>query len=228
MARRIELPELKRLLEQGAQLVEVLPAPEYGEVHLPGAINVPLKALDHQSTARLDRARPVVVYCHDYLWDLSPRAACRLETLGFGDVYDYVPGKADWLAHGLPVEGEHADVPTAGALARDDVVVCGLDAPVAGVRKRVERSPYGFALVTAADRVVLGRLRASAMKGAAPDATAEEVMEPGPSTVRADTPARDLARRLAERDLTSAVVSTPEGRLIGIARRSDLEASSRA
>jgi rhodanese-related sulfurtransferase len=67
MATRIELPELERLLDQGAQLVEVLPAPEYAEVHLPGAINVPLKALDRQSTARLDRARAVVVYCHDYL-----------------------------------------------------------------------------------------------------------------------------------------------------------------
>jgi rhodanese-related sulfurtransferase len=67
MATRIELPDLKRLLDERAQLVDVLPAPEYAETHLPGAINIPLKALDRDSTAQLDRTRAVVVYCHDYL-----------------------------------------------------------------------------------------------------------------------------------------------------------------
>jgi len=156
---------------------------------------------------------------------MSPRAACRLETLGFTEVYDYVPGKADWRAHGLPVEGEHADLPTAGSLARDDVVTCGLNDRVGGVREHVERSPHGFALVTSNDAVILGRLRASAMQTAPADATAEEVMESGPSTVRADTSAGELAQRLAQRDLKTAIVSTPEGRLIGVVRRRDLEAA---
>ena len=64
---RIELPQLQLLLGAGAQLVEVLPAAEYAAAHLPGAINIPLKALDRDPTAQLDRARTVVVYCHDYL-----------------------------------------------------------------------------------------------------------------------------------------------------------------
>jgi CBS-domain-containing membrane protein len=51
-------------------------------------------------------------------------------------------------------------------------------------------------------------------------------MEPGPSTVRADTPAEDLAERLARRDLRTAIVSTPEGKLIGVVLRSDLESAS--
>jgi rhodanese-related sulfurtransferase len=51
----------------GAQIVETLPQPEYAEAHLPGAINIPIKALDADTTAVLDRARAVVVYCHDYL-----------------------------------------------------------------------------------------------------------------------------------------------------------------
>ncbi len=51
-------------------------------------------------------------------------------------------------------------------------------------------------------------------------------MEPGPSTVRADTLAAVLGPRLAERELRTAIVSTPEGRLIGVVTRSDLEASS--
>ena len=58
--------EMPRLVEEGAQLVEVLPREEYEEEHLPGAINIPLKELDRETTARLRRDAPVIVYCHDY------------------------------------------------------------------------------------------------------------------------------------------------------------------
>jgi rhodanese-related sulfurtransferase len=67
MTERIELPELQRLIGQQAQLVEVLPPAEYAEAHLPGAINIPLKQLDRHSAAELDRRRPIIVYCYDYL-----------------------------------------------------------------------------------------------------------------------------------------------------------------
>ncbi len=63
----IDRDELKRLLrEEHAQLVEVLPRDEYEDEHLPGAINIPLKTLDAETTRRLERERPVIVYCHDY------------------------------------------------------------------------------------------------------------------------------------------------------------------
>jgi rhodanese-related sulfurtransferase len=67
MTQRIELPLLHQLIDRQAQLVEVLPAAEYAEVHLPGAINIPVKQLDKDTTADLDRRRPIVVYCSDYL-----------------------------------------------------------------------------------------------------------------------------------------------------------------
>ena len=67
MLSRIELPELDRLIESGAQVVDVLPEAEFGESHLPGAISIPLKGLDAATTAVLDRRRAIVVYCHDYL-----------------------------------------------------------------------------------------------------------------------------------------------------------------
>lgn len=67
MPERVEYDGLRELLEQGAQLVEVLPAEEYREEHLPGAVNIPLKQLDAESTAGLDRRRAIVVYCWDYL-----------------------------------------------------------------------------------------------------------------------------------------------------------------
>jgi rhodanese-related sulfurtransferase len=64
---RIELADLRRLIETGAQLVEVLPADEYEEAHLPGAMNIPLKQLDQATTGALDRRRAIVVYCYDSL-----------------------------------------------------------------------------------------------------------------------------------------------------------------
>ena len=67
MSTRLELAELRRLIDHDAQLVEVLPADEYDEAHLPGAINIPLKQLDQATTAALDRRRLMVVYCYDYL-----------------------------------------------------------------------------------------------------------------------------------------------------------------
>jgi rhodanese-related sulfurtransferase len=63
----IALRRLHGLIEQGAQLVEVLPEAEYAETHLPDAINIPLKRLDATTTAVLDRGRPIVVYCWDSL-----------------------------------------------------------------------------------------------------------------------------------------------------------------
>ena len=67
MARSILYPELRRLLDEGAQLVEVLPREEYAEEHLPGAVNLPLKELDAKTSAQLDPGTPVVVYCWDSL-----------------------------------------------------------------------------------------------------------------------------------------------------------------
>jgi rhodanese-related sulfurtransferase len=63
MSKRIDYEGLRKLLEDGAQLVEVLPREEYAEEHLPGAINIPLKQLDRDSATQLDRERPVIVYC---------------------------------------------------------------------------------------------------------------------------------------------------------------------
>jgi Mg/Co/Ni transporter MgtE len=156
---------------------------------------------------------------------MSPRAACRLETLGFQHVHDYVTGKADWLAHGLDVEGSDAGRPTVGRLARTDAVTCSLHERAGDVRTRVEASPYRFALVVTEAGVLLGRLRRTAMESD-PQRNAEEAMEPGPSTVRPDAEPTKLAERLRTRNLRTALVTTPEGVLIGILRLEDLEEST--
>lgn len=62
----IDRDELQRLLaDEHAQLVEVLPEAEFGDEHLPGAINIPLKQLDRERAYELDLGRPVIVYCYD-------------------------------------------------------------------------------------------------------------------------------------------------------------------
>ena len=66
MPTAIDRHQVQRLLaEQQAQLVEVLPAAEHADEHLPGAINIALKELDRETTGRLDPGRPVIVYCYD-------------------------------------------------------------------------------------------------------------------------------------------------------------------
>jgi rhodanese-related sulfurtransferase len=58
--------DLRKLLKDGGQLVDVLPREEYEEEHLPSAINIPLKELNRETSARLQHDAPVIVYCHDY------------------------------------------------------------------------------------------------------------------------------------------------------------------
>lgn len=156
---------------------------------------------------------------------MSPRAACRLEALGFdpGLVYDYAEGKAEWLAYGLPREGGNATIPYAGELVDADPPTCTLSTPVAGIRRALTTTGYGFVLVTNADRIVLGRVRKSALASAAASSTAEDIMEPGPSTVRFNTRADELVQRLAKRDLRTAVVTTPNGCLVGVFHRAAAE-----
>jgi rhodanese-related sulfurtransferase len=67
MATAISLDQLLELIARGAQVVEVLPGDDYAPVHLPGAINLPLRQLDERTAAVLDRTRPIVLYCWDSL-----------------------------------------------------------------------------------------------------------------------------------------------------------------
>lgn len=220
MARTVDLRGVHELLARGAQLVEVLPPEEYDELHLPGAINLPLKELDAQHIERLERTRPVVVYCWDALCDMSPRAATRLDQLGF-EACDYALSKVDWMAHALPMEGTAAPRPTAGSFARDDVATCELDDTAGTIKQSIDSTRYGFALILA-DRVVLGRVRSSRLDAATDDASAEELMEPGPSTARPHTDPDELAKRLQCSGVNTAILTTSEGELIGVVRRADL------
>lgn len=221
MARTVDLQGVRELLERNAQLVEVLPREEYEELHLPGAVNIPLKELDADRAAQLDRERPVIVYCWDALCDMSPRAANLLAHLGF-DVYDYALSKVDWMAHGLEMEGTGAEGPTALSLASDNVATCTLDERAEEIARRVDESPYGFALVLAGG-VVLARIRRSRLEDAPGDASVQELMEVGPSTLRPHLGIDELQGRFERSGASTAIITTPEGELIGVVRAADLE-----
>ena len=62
----IDREEVRRLVADGAQLVDVLPVEDYETLHVAGAVNVPLRELDARAPLELDRGRAVVVYCNDY------------------------------------------------------------------------------------------------------------------------------------------------------------------
>jgi len=148
---------------------------------------------------------------------MSVRAAWRLETLGFEQVFRYGPGKEDWMAAGLPIEGSKASIPRVGSVARRDIPTCRLDERLGGVSARVLATGWDQCVVVNEGNIVLGRLRRPALEGDA-DAIVATVMEPGPVTYRPHVVAEDAARTLAERHVQSVLVTTGDGELIGVFR----------
>lgn len=135
-------------------------------------------------------------------------------------MYDYVDGKADWLAAGLPTEGTDADRPAARDVARRDVPTCRLDESIGDVRDRVRVAGWEACVVVNHARVVLGLLREQELDGGAGEPV-EHVMRPGPSTFRPNVSIEEMARFMLEHDLTSSPITSSDGRLLGLLRRDD-------
>jgi rhodanese-related sulfurtransferase len=104
----ISRDEARELLDRdgGVTLIEVLDEENYREFHLPGARNVPLDKNFDESIQRVapDKKSTVLLYCLDAECQASPKAAERMEQLGYQNVLAYEAGKVDWKEAGLPVE----------------------------------------------------------------------------------------------------------------------------
>lgn len=135
-------------------------------------------------------------------------------------MYDYVEGKLDWLAAGLPTEGTNAERPRAGDVARKDVPTCRMDERLGEVRERVRAAEFDACVVVNEQRVVLGLLRSNELE-ADRDLSIEQVMRPGPSTFRPFVPIDSMVKFMTEHDLESSPVTTSDGRLVGLLRRQD-------
>ena len=153
---------------------------------------------------------------------MSPRAACRLETLGFSQVFDYVAGKVDWGAAGFRYEGTQAEEPIAADAADPEVPACALDEDLDAVRKRVRGSRFETCIVINDERVVLGRLGRTAISSNEP-VSVEQAMSEGPSTIRPSLLIRELVDRMARSNQNTALVTTLDGRLVGLVLREQAE-----
>jgi len=157
---------------------------------------------------------------------MSPRAAARLESLGFTQVYDYVAGKVDWAAAGLPLEGANGSPTRAGAHVRTGVPVCRLDDPLHDVCDRLEDSGWDTCFVIDERGVVLGRIGRRAIRGRE-NVSAEEAMTLGPSTIRPSARLIDMVERMRQQNLTNLPVTTSDGRFVGLLTRRDAEEALR-
>jgi CBS domain-containing protein len=153
---------------------------------------------------------------------MSPRAALRLDSLGFTRVYDYIAGKIDWLAFGLPTDGQNAKRPRAKDVLRADLPTCRLDEPLGDVRKRVENAGWDTCAVVTEANVLLGLLRGKAWE-ADPVQPVEQVMSEGPSTIRPSEFLEDVTSRMQKRDVAALTVTDSEGHLLGLMVRKDAE-----
>lgn len=151
---------------------------------------------------------------------MSARAASRLELLGFETVCVYRGGKADWTAAGLPVDGAAA-TRRARDVVRRDVPTCRLDENIADVRARVRAAGWDFCVAVDTDGVVLGLLGPQALDSSG-DSDVVDVPGTVPATVR---PSIALARArlwLDEQQRERFLVTTSDGRLVGVLGREEL------
>ena len=125
-------------------------------------------------------------------------------------------GKADWRAAGQPTEGQRAGVPRIGSIADRDVVACAVDTSAEEVRRAL--NGRGLAVVLNG-RVVLGVVRP---EDVADDSgrSVGELMQEAPPTMRADVRVEELESRLQDLGVATALVTTPQGELIGVVHRS--------
>ncbi len=153
---------------------------------------------------------------------MSPRAAVRLETLGFTQLFEYAAGKADWTSSGIPTEGSMAGQPRAGDIAQRDIPTCSLADRLGDATDRAQDADQNVCMVVNADGVVLGRLRGDRLQGDS-GAAIESVIEEGPTTIRADAALNEITERMRKRGVGSILVTDPEGRLLGILYRNEAE-----
>ncbi len=146
---------------------------------------------------------------------MSARAASRLATLGFRDVYRYQAGKADWFAAGLPREGAEAHVPRVADVAERDVPTCGLHERVGDLQERVRADGRNVCVVVDTERVVLGIVDVEALSDDRATVV-ENIMKPDPVTFRPHIKTGETPDYVAKRHVRHVLVTTSDGVLVGL------------
>jgi CBS domain-containing protein len=118
-------------------------------------------------------------------------------------------------------------VPNAGEIARRGTPTCALDDKVGDVRENVLAVGRYVCIVVNDAGIVEGRLRGTALEET-PEATAEEAMEIGPTTIRPNEPLKPLVDRMHRRGVRTIIVSDLKGHLVGILYRQDADSALEA
>jgi rhodanese-related sulfurtransferase/DNA-binding transcriptional ArsR family regulator len=93
---------MERMSDEGVVVLDVRPEEEYGAGHIPGALSVPVDALE-AALQTLPRDREVVAYCRGPYCVFSDEAVTLLRSRGYR-AYRLREGLPDWRAAGMPVE----------------------------------------------------------------------------------------------------------------------------
>ena len=97
--------DLKVAMEQGENVVVIdARSPEaYEEEHIPGAINIPHRQMNPDTTAHLDGEALIVTYCDGIGCNASTKGALNMTRLGFR-VKELMGGLDWWKRDGHPTE----------------------------------------------------------------------------------------------------------------------------
>jgi len=143
---------------------------------------------------------------------MSQRAAWQLERLGFADVYDFVVGKAYWLASGRPTIRPEPIARVGSHVAQ--AATAFLDDSVTEVRASTAERNSNIVVIDQ-HRIVLGRVRRSDLEVAADTDSMGQIMRLGPTTIRPDELVSDVTERMANRSVSALLVTRPTGELLG-------------
>lgn len=138
-------------------------------------------------------------------------------------MYDFLAGKKDWLAAGLPTEGKRAGQLRAGHVSRPDPLICSLGERVGEVRRRLGSEGWDACIVVNDHDVVEGRIRPDDLADVDGETPLEEVMELGPTSIRPNTGLESIVKRMRKANVASILVTTGDGELLGVLYREDAE-----
>jgi len=146
---------------------------------------------------------------------MSQRAAWQFEQLGFTNVYDFVVGKAHWLASGRPtVRSEPIDRVSDHLVT--DVAMVDITADVAEALRALSDNGGDRVIVVNSQQIVLGVARQAALKAVTAETAITDLMRVGPTTIRPDENTAGVQKRMTGRKVPALIVTATTGRFLGL------------
>jgi predicted transcriptional regulator len=135
--------------------------------------------------------------------------------MGFSKVFDYMLGKADWSAYGLPLEREEAEPPMVIERIERRTPTGRLNESVGALKRRAQEKGFTLCPVINEEGIVLGVVSEDEWN-ADPATPAERVMEPGPVTLRPNVSVQQATEYLERIERNAILVTSSDGKLMGV------------